>query len=67
MTKASKTNEDLLRSVGGYAQGTKVNIIGAHMRQLFDAGLIGPSGGLTRKGSILAERVQNAHLDELFG
>jgi hypothetical protein len=37
------------------------------MRQLFEAGLIGENGGLTRKGSIATEQAKNAQLDALFG
>ena len=36
-------------------------------RAMMDEGLIGIRGGLTRKGSIRAERLQNAELDRLFG
>jgi hypothetical protein len=62
-----RTNEEILKATGGYHQGTQTNVIGPEMRQMFEAGLIGESGGLTRKGSILAERLQNAQLEDLFG
>jgi hypothetical protein len=61
-----RTNEDILRATAGYHQGTVVKGTRGELAQLFAAGLVGVSGGLTRKGSILAERVQNAQLDELF-
>ena len=34
--------------------------------ELQDAGLVGPGGGLTRQGSIAAERLQRARLDAWF-
>jgi len=34
--------------------------------EMRSVGLIGPSAGLTRKGSIAAERLQRAQFEELF-
>lgn len=62
-----KTNEELLLNAKGWNQGAKVSVVGPEMRQLFDAGLIGRSGGLTRKGSIAAERAKRAELNAAFG
>jgi hypothetical protein len=62
-----RTNEEILLQARGHAQGNPCNAIGPEMRQLFEAGLIGKNGGLTRKGSIAAERAKSAQLDALFG
>lgn len=37
------------------------------VRELLNAKLIGANGGLTIRGSAVAEKLQNAQLDELFG
>lgn len=62
-----RTNEEILTASAGYHQGALTGAIGSEMRQMFNAGLIGVNGGLTLKGSILAERLKNAQLDALFG
>lgn len=66
-----RTNEEILIATPWYAIGTRAALsnteYGPEFTQMFGAGLIGENGGLTRKGSILAERLQNAQLDELFG
>ncbi len=64
-----ETIENVLRSAPGFAQGKKpVLVIGSPLyKAMLAEGLIGPGGGLTRKGSILAERVQNARTEALFG
>jgi hypothetical protein len=69
MQITQQTIENALRSAPGHAQGKKpVLVIGSPLYKAMVAeGLIGPGGGLTRKGSILAERVQNARTEALFG
>ncbi len=69
MQITQQTIENALRSVPGHAQGKKpVLVIGSPLyKAMLAEGLIGSGGGLTRKGSILAERVQNARTEALFG
>lgn len=75
MIKTSKTyTADLsasavkvLENTRGFLIGTQTGAIGPIMRELFDAGIIGVNGGLTAVGSAIAERVQSAQLDALFG
>lgn len=57
----------VLENTRGFLIGTQTGAIGPVMRELFDAGVIGPNGGLTAVGSAIAERVQSAQLDALFG
>jgi hypothetical protein len=65
---ATRTDADALRDTANHHQGSKVHAASAdHGRQLRRAGLVGPRGGLTRKGSIAAERLRGAALDDAFG
>jgi hypothetical protein len=66
MSEAAKR---ALSNAPGHAQGTvvPVTINGEVEHELFQAGLIGEHGGLTRKGSIAAEKLKSAELDRLFG
>lgn len=64
----TRTNADALRDTANHHQGSRVHAAGADQeRQLRRAGLVGRRGGLTRKGSIAAERLRSAALDEAFG
>lgn len=65
----SEAAKKALTGAAGYAQGTVVTCkIGGELdKELQASGLTGRNGGLTRKGSIEAERLQNKQLDELFG
>lgn len=61
----------ILMSVPGHAEGTVLPIPypaseSKARSELFEAGLIGPKRALTRKGSILKERMDNEQLDKLF-
>lgn len=61
----------ILMSVPGHAEGTFLPIPypaseSKARSELFEAGLIGPKRALTRKGSILKERMENEQLDKLF-
>jgi hypothetical protein len=47
-------------------QGEVTGAVGPTMRELFDAGLIGEDGGLTRKGTIVREKLLSAALDAAF-
>lgn len=63
---AERTTTDALTD-GGYHQGQRVHAAGREQeRELRRKGLIGKRGGLTRRGSIAAERAQNDELDRLF-
>lgn len=62
-----RTNEEMLRSAPGYHEGTVIaSATGAELVQLASAGLVGAHAGLTRKGSILAQRLKSAEEDRLF-
>lgn len=57
-----------LLAVPSDAEGAVVRTGGAAVwAELSEAGLIGPRGGLTRKGSILKARLDREQLDALFG
>lgn len=64
-----RSDADALRDTRNHHQGS--GIVHAadadHARELRRKGLIGPRGGLTRRGSIVAERLRNAALDDAFG
>jgi hypothetical protein len=63
-----RSDADALRDTANHHQGTRVHATDAdHGRQLRRQGLTGPRGGLTRRGSIAAERLRNATLDDAFG
>lgn len=67
----SKAAEDTLKRLPSHNQGTKVLLEhakgnAAALLDLHEAGLTGPLGGLTRKGSIVAQRLQNEQLETLF-
>lgn len=47
--------------------GAPTGAVGPAMRELFDVGLIGEAGGLTRMGSILAEKLRRRLEEELLG
>lgn len=64
----TRTDADALRDTANHHQGSRVHAADAdHDRQLRRQGLTGPRGGLTRRGSIAAERLRNAALDAAFG
>lgn len=64
----TRTDADALRDTANHHQGTRVHAADAdHGRQLRRAGLVGKRGGLTRRGSIAAERLRNQALDDAFG
>lgn len=62
MSKAAKTA--LINATG--RQGAPTGAVGPAMRELFEAGLIGESGGLTRRGQITRESLIHGALDEAF-
>lgn len=65
---ATRTDADALRDTANHHQGSRVHAADAdHQRQLRRSGLVGRRGGLTRKGSIVAEGLRNATLDDAFG
>lgn len=56
-----------LTNVGTSRQGARVWVTDpAVLRELKEAGLIGPAWGLTMRGSIIRERIQDEDLDLLF-
>jgi len=64
----TRTDADALLDAAGTHQGARVHAAdGDHERQLRRRGLVGRRGGLTRRGSIAAERLESASLDALFG
>ena len=60
---------NVLRRTAGFHVGASIPVdTDPVVRQwMIDRDLIGKAGGLTIRGSCLAERIQLAHLDELFG
>lgn len=71
MENLSEAAMKLFLSIPGYAQGASLPIrySAAESRlrsELFEAGLIGPGHGLTRKGSILAQRLKREEEERLF-
>lgn len=64
MSEAAKR---ALTNAPGHAQGTVIDAHAPVSAELMRAGLIGPQFGLTRKGSIAAEKLKSAELDRLFG
>lgn len=59
--------ENALLATSGTYVGAQVPCQARGIRQfMIAAGLIGENMGLTRAGSILAERLKNAQLDNLF-
>jgi hypothetical protein len=64
-----RSDADALRDTRNHHQGSGVvhAADADHAREMRRRGLIGPRGGLTRKGSIVAERLRNAALDDAFG
>lgn len=66
---AGRTDADALRDTRNHHQGSGVvhAADAGHAREMRRRGLIGPRGGLTRRGSIVAERLRNAALDDAFG
>lgn len=66
--QATRTDADALRDTPHQGQGARVHAADAdHQKQMRRRGLVGPRGGLTRKGSIAAERLRAAALDDAFG
>ncbi len=64
----TRTDADALRDTANHHQGSRVHAADTdHQRQLRRSGLVGPRGGLTRRGSIAAERLRNDALDAAFG
>lgn len=65
MTGAART---ALIDIGTSRQGAlpRAGVTGAQMAEMSRLGLIGPQGGLTRKGSIMRDRLIEAALDEAF-
>lgn len=58
---------DILLDAAGKHVGARTHSADADQaRQMRRAGLTGRRGGLTRKGSIAAERLKSAELDRLF-
>ncbi len=75
MNKADKIIASLSAGAGkvieeadGTQQGAKVHTVGRGSieRELRDAGIIGPGGGLTMTGSIVAGRMRTALLEDLL-
>ena len=57
----------LLGAAGSHQGSRTQTTTDKQARQIRAAGLTGKHGGLTRAGSILAERLKSAELDALFG
>lgn len=67
MTNLSEAAKRALAGAKGSRMGTEVQGDAATLNELKMAGMIGFRDGLTRKGSIAAEREQNKALDNAFG
>jgi hypothetical protein len=63
----SESAKAALLAAPSWNQGAQVVGPASQRRELFEEGLIGPLGGLTRKGSILAQQLKQARERELFG
>lgn len=61
--------EKALLSAPNFNQGSKpVLVLNSPLhRALMSEGFVGANGGLTRKGSIKAEKLKSKQLDALFG
>lgn len=68
MTNLSDEARSALFSTKSGAQGTKVTAASLPtLQELRGKGLIGLSGGLTMRGSIVRDRVWDEELDRAFG
>lgn len=68
MTKLSDEARSALFSTRSGAQGTKVTTASLPtLEELRSKGLIGLSGGLTMRGSIVRDRVWDEEMDRAFG
>lgn len=69
MSELSEAARTALMDVGTNRQGATIptTTAVAVRRELGDAGLIGRTCGLTRKGTIVRERLMDAALEEAFG
>lgn len=65
----SELAKDALRNAGSTRIGKRISDMteGHVARELLNAKLIGANGGLTIRGSAVAEKLISAQLDELFG
>lgn len=66
-TNLSETAKKVLINAPGRQGGKVLLPEGPLLRQLKADGLVGKDGGLTRKGTIVRERLVNAALDAAFG
>jgi hypothetical protein len=67
MELSQEAQESLINAVSG-SEGSMVGVADSKAHQeLHAAGLIGPKGGLTRRGARRREAIVNARLDEMFG
>jgi len=67
MMNLSENEKRTLAGAKGSRIGTEVQADPGTMMGLRDAGMVGRNGGLTMKGSIAAQKLQDAQLDALFG
>jgi len=63
----SKEAESALVDAAGGHQGAKVTTDDDTGLELYAKGIVGESGGLTRRGTIVRERLLARRLDEAFG
>lgn len=68
MVQLTKAAREALIAVGTRRQGATINTVtpGPVADELRNAGLIGPGNGLTRRGTIVRERLLDAALDAAF-
>lgn len=64
LTEAAKT---ALINASSSRQGTKITADAVVVTELFDAGLVGLSDGLTARGTIARDRLVSAALEAAFG
>jgi hypothetical protein len=68
MTQMSEAAKKALINVGTNRQGATVDDVALNVwYEMYSAGLIGVGGGLTRKGTIVRERLMSAELEKAFG
>lgn len=66
MHKLSAAATEALINAGTNRQGAVAQGTSVALNELWNAGLIGPGNGLTRRGTIIREKVMTAALEAAF-
>ena len=67
MANISEAAQTALRNAAGPQQGAKVIADTETKFELYESGLISKGAGLTRRGTIVRERLVSAQLEAAFG